>query len=76
MIVTKVSRLNVKIYVYMYIQDLPSLNVQILPSVKFFCKFAIFLALFWNFFNIKVCLKDFKVHSVSYNNSILHNFLK
>ena len=63
------------------IQGLPTLNVGVLPScrgpqikknsVKFFCKFAIFFAIFWNFFNINVCLK---VHSFSYNNSILHNF--
>ena len=42
---------------------------------KFFLQirnfFAIFFAMFWNFFNINVC---FKVHSFSYNNSILHNF--
>ena len=65
-----------------HIQGLPSLNVGISPScrgpqikknsVKFFCKFAnFFFAIFWNFFNVNVCLK---VHSFSYNNSILHNF--
>ena len=66
---------------YLYIQGLPSLNVGILHScrgpqikknsVNFFCKFAIFFAIFWNFFNFNLCLK---VHSFSYNNSILHNF--
>ena len=67
------------------IQGLPSLNVGILPScrepqikknsVKFFANsqffFANFVAIFRNFLNINVC---FKVHSFSYNNSILHNF--
>ena len=63
------------------IQGLPSLNVGISPScrgpqikknsVKIFCKSANFFAIFWNFFNINVCLK---VHSFLYNNSILHNF--
>ena len=40
-------------------------------SVNIFCKFANFLAILWTFLNINVCLK---VHSFSYNNSILHNF--
>ena len=54
-------------YEIAHIQGLPSLNVGILPScrgpqikknsVNFFCKFAIFFAIFWNFLNIYVCLK-------------------
>ena len=70
---------------FFYIQGLPSLNVGTLPSctgpqikknnVKLFANsqifFEKFFAKFWNFFNINVC---FKVHSFSYNNSILHNF--
>ena len=54
------------------------LNVGTLPSCRkpqikynFFLQIRNFFAIFWNFLNINVCLK---VHSFSYNNSILHNF--